>query len=399
MASGSHSLRQRSFSQWLLIFFSGICMGAADIVPGISGGTVAFILGIYPELIESLKSFNGEAFQLLAGFRFAEFFRSVQWKFLSALVGGAAVSFLTLAHAISFILSHEDYRVYLYSIFLGLILGSVWFCAKQLSCWKLTHLSGLLLGAVAAYALTGANIHQKSEEPLYNVSIVLGSPSQQVENYADGKLLNVTENMLSAMLSKGVIGADTMVASVDNAASGPAIEFINHSYTMGLDLWTVCCGAIAISAMLLPGISGSYLLTILGMYSLVIGALADFINGLRNGVFEGEAFFVLSSMMTGIIIGAIVFSRLVSWMFQYYRNGTIAVLTGFMLGALSTVWPFWSYTYYYLPLKLEIGPQLQPLAPIIPDLQSPLFFNALVFTLAGFLLVFTLELYAKKMNN
>lgn len=384
--------------EWLTIFFSGLCMGAADIVPGISGGTVAFIMGIYPGLLESLKSFNAHSLKLLVCLEWREFHRSVKWQFLLALVGGIAVSFLTLAQVFHHILGDEVYRTYLYAAFLGLIIASIGFCARQLHRWRAVHFGCLLIGASIAFAFTGTQFQKKSEGTYYRVSVPL-SDSRLAVNYAEGYLLDISESILSAMLAKAVITPDTFVQTSDKSISGRAKDFVNPTYSRGLDPWIICCGAIAISAMLLPGISGSYLLTILGMYGVVIAALADFVGGLKRGVFETDAFFVLSSMMIGIVIGALLFSRVVSWLLKHYHDGTVSTLTGFMVGALGAVWPFWSYTYYYLPLRLDKGPQLEPLAPIMPDMQSAFFLKACAFAVIGFLAVFLLERLASSKSR
>ncbi len=291
-------------------------MGCADIVPGISGGTVAFIMGIYSNLIESIKSVN--VYTLCTG-RFKDFFTRIAWKYLLALLSGIAFSLATLAHFIDYVLGHETYRILLYSGFLGLILASALFCAKLVKQWRFPHLMSLFVGALAAYLLTGSTV-----------------------------------------------GASEA----------------SYRATHGLDPWIILCGAIAVSAMLLPGISGSYLLTILGTYSVVIGALADFV---RN--FDLSAFYILASMLIGIVIGALLFSHVVSWLLKHFHDMTIALLTGFMIGALKSVWPFWTYGYVFL----EKGPQLIVLEPILPDAASLLFCAALAFALLGFAAVFALE--------
>lgn len=390
----SHS--PKTFSHWVGVFISGLCMGAADIVPGISGGTVAFILGVYPELLSSLNSFNIDAFKKLLKGECVSFFTSVQWRFLLALVSGIVVSLITLAQFFSDILAHETYRVYLYSGFMGLILASIWYCARQLTVWRSVYLVALLGGALSAYLLTSAVLQPNAQETVYNVDIGEQDLSQTVVNYQDQHLLNVPVTTLSAMLSKGIIQPETQVTKVGSNIQVRADQVALTHFSPSLDLWIICCGAIAISAMLLPGISGSYLLTILGVYGLVIAALADFVRGAKAGIFEMEAFLILASMSIGVVLGAIIFSRVVSWMLSNYHNATIATLTGFMIGAMGSVWPFWTYQYSLLPLKLDKGPQLEVVQPIFPDVSSPLFLKACAFAIAGFALVLVLERVANK---
>src|SRR5262249_21379145 len=148
---------------------------------------------------------------------------------------------------------------------------------------------------------------------------------------------------------------------------------------------------LAICAMLLPGISGSYLLTILGAYPIVIGALADFTLGLKHWTFDSEAFLILASIAIGIVIGAIVFSRAVSWLLRNHHDIAIAFLSGCMVGALRTVWPFYSYSYVLHPLRLDKGPLLQPEYAYFPDLTSSLFIKAFLLAVAGAAVVFSIE--------
>jgi putative membrane protein len=147
--------QKRSFADAFYLFLCGICMGAADLVPGISGGTIAFIMGFYQPLLESIKTLNVSAFKLLISFKFRAFSEQVAWKFLLQLLLGIGVAFCTLASLFHFILGHEVYRVYFYALFMGLITASFVFCLRQISRWTLTSLLALLIGIVSAYCLTG----------------------------------------------------------------------------------------------------------------------------------------------------------------------------------------------------------------------------------------------------
>ena len=291
---------------WLRLLICGICMGTADIIPGISGGTVAFIMGFYPDLIKSIKSLNKHAIGLLLTFQFKEFGKSIAWKFLLILMAGMGIAFVTLSKLIHFLLQHSLYKIYLYSFFLGLVLASTIFCAKQIKTWRLTHYLMTFSGILIAYFLTG--------------------------------------NALQAQLI----------------------------LTEGFNWWIVFCGMIAISAMLLPGISGSYLLSILGVYPVVIASINTFLSDLKEGLFNKDAFMLLLSLFSGIVIGAILFSRVVAWLFTHYREMTIALLTGFMLGALRSVWPFENAS----------------------ETSSLTLFLALLCTMTGFGLVFLAEYLA-----
>lgn len=286
-------------------------MGAADLVPGISGGTIAFIMGFYQDLLINIKSFR---IQSIAS--------NPATLFLGVLVSGIFTSFILLAPFFDQILNHEIYRTYLYSCFLGLIAASIVLTFKQIEKWQLDKVMVLLVGMILGFVLTSIDL-----KPL-------------------------------------------------NMDLKPAL----------FDPWLMFCGSLAVCALLLPGISGSYLLTILGSYPLAIGALADFIKSAKIGLFDFESFMILANLSIGILFGAIVFSRVVLWLLKSYRNGTIALMTGFMVGALPTVWPFWSYSFFTHPFKPEKGLLLRAETPILPAINEvgiPLLLGIL-----GFALVF-----------
>lgn len=271
----------RSSLVWLRLFFCGVCMGIADIIPGISGGTIAFIMGFYEELIFSIKSLNRTAFKKLIQGHLCEFFRLISWKFLIGLTAGIVIAMVCLAHVVSHILDHEQYRLLLYATFFGLIIAASILCGLQLKHWSLQTVLVFITTATIAFFLTGSTLFKITAYNLHDLN--------------------------------------------------------NKTF----DLWIIFCGAVAISAMLLPGISGSYLLTILGMYATAVHALADFSASLAQGQFDNTAFKILLNLLIGILLGALLFSRFISWILDKYHDLAIAGLTGFMIGALRSVWPFW----------------------------------------------------------
>lgn len=389
----------RSILHCLQIFFCGICMGAADIIPGISGGTVAFIMGFYENLINSIRSFSSTSFSLLFRGKFRQFFRRTSWDYLLVLVAGIAFSIISLAKFFGFLLSHETYRSFLYSGFLGLVLAAAIYCFKQVKRRTLACFAALAVGMILAYLLTGSLLVPEQKGLLFDVKI--GQPESPVEsnrilNYdqINGVLLGVTEEELSAMLAKGVISPDSEVFSHQVQKRGAASDFVDPYVKGWIDPWIIFCGAIAICALLLPGISGSYLLTILGLYPIVIAALADFIHSAQHARFDVDSFEILFNLGVGIIIGALLFSHLVSWLLRNYHDFTISLMTGFMIGALGTVWPFWHYAYKYIPAKLEKGPQLTLLEPSFPTDSAVLLPN-IAFMACGFLLVLVVEYLSK----
>lgn len=380
---------------WLL-FLCGICMGAADLVPGISGGTIAFIMGFYSQLLNAIKSINASSLKLLLKGDVRLFFQAIRWRFLLTLITGIIVAFVSFASLFHYLLGHETYRIYLYSAFLGLILASFWFCIRQLTEWKAVHIVGMVFGAVIAYLFTGPFFETQSQGP-FSVKIELNENFPSLNNYdaKRGLLTHLSDYTLGAMFSKGLIAPDADVYDLSGGVIGKVVDVATPYRGYKLDPWLVFCGIIAICGLLLPGISGSYLLTLLGVYPLVIGSLADFVEGLFAFSIDFDSFYTLFSLLIGILIGFAVFARAVSWLLKEYPKISIAVLSGFMIGALRSVWPFWTYDYALLPLKLQKGPQLLLINPICPSLTSPIFFYALIFTAIGFGSIFLVEYLAK----
>jgi len=372
-------------------------MGAADLVPGISGGTIAFILGFYQPLLDSLQTINLTAFQCLFKGQWQEFSQRIAWKFIVTLLAGILCAFISLANIFHYVLAHEVYRIYLYATFLGLILASFVFCIRQVQVWKGKMIVGLCIGAFVAYLLTDTTLAPASEGE-FAVSIAINSSSFSPRNYdASQQLLTgLSSQTLSVLLAQGLLQDTTPVYNQQRILIGLAGELVMPYHLSLFNGWLVMCGALAISALLLPGISGSYILTLLGVYPTVIEALVEFLNGLGKGAFNLEAFSVLWSLGIGVVFGAIAFARVLNWVMRHYPNQSLALLSGFMIGAIRSVWPFWSYEYVMLPLKLYKGPQLVALRPFFPSWDSPLVWQALLCSIVSFLFVFALEAYVKR---
>ncbi|SMG21684.1 putative membrane protein [Marivirga sericea] len=246
----------RSIKEYFALLLKGIAMGSADVVPGVSGGTIAFITGIYDELLNSIKLVDATAFRLLFKFKLKEFWSHINGSFLLTLVLGIGISVLSLAKLISFLLT--TYPVLVWSFFFGLIIISAVLVARDIEHkdWKAV-LAGLA-GIFIAYFITSA------------------SPAQTPEAW-----------------------------------------------------WFVLIsGAIAICAMILPGISGAFILLILGKYKYIIEAV------------ETVDFGTLAIFAVGCLIGLLSFARLISWFLRNYQSITVAVLAGFMVGSLNKVWPW-----------------------------------------------------------
>ncbi len=302
---------------YLLLFAKGVAMGAADVVPGVSGGTVAFITGIYDELLRSLGSVPS-ATLLLARGRIAEAWRAANANFLLVLLTGIGCSVLSLAGVITWMLEHQPIPVW--SFFFGLILVSSHLIARQVQRWNWTRVVAFGLGAGLAWWITVAAPIQWGHDPL-----------------------------------------SLFVA-----------------------------GAIAICAMILPGISGSFLLVLMGLYSHVLGAVKNLDLG------------VLVIFAAGCLVGILSFARVLSWLLRRWRDLTLSFLMGLMLGSLNKVWP-WKQT---LEWRSNSAGEQVPLVEqnLLPDTfaeltgHDPQLLLALLLAVAGVALVLLLEWLAARLS-
>ncbi|MCF8371860.1 MAG: DUF368 domain-containing protein [Bacteroidales bacterium] len=239
------------------LFFKGIGMGAANVIPGVSGGTIALITGIFERLINSIKAFDLTAVRLIFSGKFKEFAAHVNLGFLVAVLFGVAVSIISLAKLFGFLFT--NYPIYIWAYFFGLILASVYFVGKTIEKWSLGTIIMFVLGTAFALALTFLK---------------------------------------------------------------PASE--NSSF-----LYLIVCGVVAACSMILPGLSGSFVLILMGNYELVM----------INAVNEREIM-ILLPVVIGAGFGLIAFSYLLSWIFKKFKDQTIGLLTGFILGSLGILWPW-----------------------------------------------------------
>ena len=298
---------KRNFVDYFILVFKGMAMGAADVVPGVSGGTIAFISGVYEELIATLNSINLNSLKTLKLQGVSATWKRINGNFLLALFGGILLSILSLSKLVAWLLHEEP--VLLWAFFFGLVLASIIFVLKKINQWNSAVFLGLILGGVFAYQLTQLN-------------------------------------------------------ALGNSNSNWYLFF---------------SGAIAICAMILPGISGAFILVILGSYANVLQALND------------KDIAKITIFMTGALIGILSFSRLLKWLFKRFKNMTLAVLTGFMIGALSKIWP-WKKTLSFRENSDGISVPLkeQCIAPFSFD-GDPQLLSAIGLMLFGFLIIFFLE--------
>ncbi len=303
----------RTNKDYLVVMLKGIAMGAADVVPGVSGGTIAFISGIYEELLGSISNINLDLFKTLKKDGFKAAWKQLNGNFLASLFVGIFISIVSLAKVISWLL--VNHPILLWSFFFGLVLASVIYIAKQVTKWNLVSVVLLVLGAVLAYYITTLN-------PL------------------------ISEN------------------------ASPLFMFL--------------AGAIAICAMILPGISGSFILVLLGAYKPVLAAI------------NNRDFTTIAAVGVGAIVGLLSFSRILKFLFNNYKNYTLVVLTGFVIGSLNKIWPWKKVLTYRTNSHGEQVPFNElSVSPFSYDGNPQLLYASLL-AVVGFSLILLLEKLAVK---
>lgn len=291
-------------------------MGAANVIPGVSGGTIALITGIFEELIDSIKSFDLKAIKLLFSGKINEFIKHINFWFLLAVFGGAVLCVLSLAKLLQFLFENNEVQVY--AFFFGLILASVYYVGKTVQKWNLSVIVTFIVGTVIAVVISVLN---------------------------------------------------------------PATE--NHNL-----VYLLICGVVAICSMILPGLSGSFVLLLMGNYKLImIDAVAD-LN-----------FKILIPVAIGAVGGLVAFSHILSWVYKKFRDQTISFLTGFILGSLAIIWP-WKNTLIDEELSVIKGEDVV----IGYERYMPAAFNqevvvVIAFILLGIISIWAVEKYASKQQT
>ena len=296
-----------TIKNYLTVGIKGACMGAADVIPGVSGGTIAFITGIYDQLVGSIASINAEAFRLLLQGRFKDFWRHINGGFLLSLIAGIGFSVITLAGLMQMLLT--TYPIQTWAFFFGLIVASSIFILRGISGWHLREYLMVILGV------------------LLGATVCTLSPTQT----PDG-------------------------------------------------LWFIfLSGAIAICAMILPGISGSFILLILGKYQYIMGCISDLVSGTdvtRN-------LLILGVFAAGALVGIIGFSKLLHWLLARWNKEVLIVMAGFIIGSLVKIWPWGN-----------------PEAMLQAERAGGLLWGwALILAIIGFSLVTIIEITGKRLNR
>lgn len=305
----------RRSKDYILLLLKGMAMGAADVVPGVSGGTIAFISGIYEELIDTINRINLPNLKLFFRGRWGEFWKAINGNFIVALFGGIIISILSLSRLIEYLL--HQHPIAIWSFFFGLVIASILLVNRQIKSYTAGPIIAFIIGAAVAWFVT--------ELP---------------------------------------------------PVSNP-----------GASWYIFLSGAIAICAMILPGISGSFILVILGSYATILGAL----NAL-------DVVTVLI-FIAGAVVGLLSFSRLLKWTFSRFHDITVATLCGFLLGSLNKIWPWKETLQYFTKHAGEPNEELVPLVErnVLPGTYEQLtgepahLVLAIGLGLAGFVLIFALE--------
>jgi len=320
---------RKIFPDYLLILLKGIAMGAADVVPGVSGGTIAFISGIYQELIDSINGINISLIKTLKKEGIKATWKQANGSFLLALLTGIGISILTFSKIITHLL--ETQPIMVWSFFFGLIIASVLLIWKQITSLKLVSILALIIGVILAYYIT------------------IIKPVSSPESYS----------------------------------------------------YLFLSGFIAIIAMILPGISGAFILLLMGSYESVIGTINQFREALTqmNTELISTSLMKLGAFAIGAIIGLKTFSKILHWMFEHHKNTTLAMLIGFMIGSLNKVWPW----------KQVLETRINSHGKTVPFLEKsilPQDFNgdaqiilAVLLAILGFLVIYGMEKVADRLEK
>ncbi len=308
--------------KWIHVALRGLAMGMAEVVPGVSGGTIAFITGIYEELLLSIKAFHPRLLKTFREEGIAKVWQNIHGTFLTALLFGMAVGLVVGVFGISWLIEHQPKAIW--SFFFGLIIASAVWVAQSSDKWHVREWIGC-------------------------------------------------------------IGATSIAFSITVISPATGIE----------DLWFfLISGTIAISAMLLPGISGSFLLLLMGMYTFIIDNVKEVLR-----TFQSENLIVVGTFAVGCLIGLAGAARALTWIFQHFRNSALAILTGFMLGSLNRLWPWKIVETYRLNSHGDEVPLVERSISPSSYTGDPQLMTVIICAAAGFSLVWMLGKFSPKAED
>ena len=301
---------------YLILLLKGFGMGAANVIPGVSGGTIALVTGIYEQLINSLKSFNLQAIKLLFSGKFKSFIEHTQLKFLVSVFSGTALSIITLAKLLEFFFTKNEQLVW--SFFFGLIIASIYYVGNMVKSWNISSFVFLVLGVVFAS------------------SLAFLKPVTQDDSF----------------------------------------------------YYLIICGIVSVASMILPGLSGSYVLILMGNYKLImLQSVSDPISNLN----------ILLPVVLGSIFGFLGLSHGISFVLKKFYNSTISLLTGFVVGSLLIIWP------WKIPLETIVGRggelKVVSYSWVFPDLSLTENIFCLILIFLGIFVVWLIEYLGSKINS
>ena len=331
--------KQRTFSDKVFLFIKGLAMGAANKVPGVSGGIVAFVTGFYEELIYSLQKVNGKAFKLLFNGRFKSFYQYTNAQFLFLIFAGSIFSYFSVSQVLDFLI--RNYELYVWSSFFGMIIGSIYYIGKQFNDWRLNNIIGIAVGIILG------------------VFISFLEPAKENDNL----------------------------------------------------LFVFFCGIIGVTGMTLPGLSGSFILILLGNYVLL---LVDSVNMLFRSitdVFSGNFDFlsdavrirylkIVATFGLGSAFGLVFTSQILAYVLKRWHQLVTAVIIGFISGSLGMVWPWKKAVYKLVDGKFLFDSQgnkvVENFKRYKPDLTDTETWIAIGFILVGIVIILLIDLYGKR---
>lgn len=322
-------MSQKFPNRRISVYLKGFLMGIADVIPGVSGGTIAFITGIYEQLVNTIHNLNFSFFNVLRKQGFVAAWNAYNLTFLLLLVLGIASGFVLLARLVAFLLEH--YPVLIYAFIFGLVAFSAIFVGKQISRWSVLKLLSLLFFIAVGYGIT------------------ILEPAHAPDSY----------------------------------------------------WYLFFSGAIAIIAMILPGISGSFILILLGSYPVFLEMINDLTRSLSE--FDGEVFFPnlikMLVFIAGLLVGIKSFSGILTWLFKKYKDLTLAILTGLMIGAMNKIWPWKQTLTTYINSKGEEVPLLEKSVLPADYTGDPQLLPAILLAVIGFLIIYLIEKIALQKGN
>lgn len=333
----------RTLSDRIWLFLKGLAMGAANKVPGVSGGMIAFVAGFYEEFIYSLQKINSKAFKLLINGRFKSFYQYINGRFLGLLFLGMIVSYFSVSKILDYFLVH--YELYVWSAFFGMIIGSIYYVAKDFGDWTRENIVYLLLGIIA----------------------------------------------------------------------GVGISFLEPATENRNLIFVFFCGMISVSGMTLPGLSGSFILILIGNYVLLLvdavnalyDTLAELVSGDTSFIDNAERIdllIILAVFSLGSLAGLIFLSHILAYVLKRFHQPTFAIIIGFIIGSLGMVWP-WKHTIYdqnpdgSTMLDSNGKPVVDHFERYLPNSLDTETGMAVLFIFIGIAIVLGLDIYQRRQNQ